>query len=109
MRLRSVAAAAALVLCATLAAAACSSSSDAADTTRRPGPAAPTKPAAVEVKGHSGTVKRQSTAPRTNEQDPVGSAKCATSAADIPAECALDLSFGESSDGEPGPGAPAAH
>ncbi|WP_063803657.1 hypothetical protein [Streptomyces silvensis] len=98
--------------------AACSSSSDAADTTRPAGPAAPTKPASAEVKGHidietdepwSGGPEMgepRSGEPEMGEQDGAGPAKCATSAADIPDECALDLSFSESTDGEPGPVAP---
>jgi hypothetical protein len=89
MRLRAIAASAVLVLCATTGAAACSSSSDAADTadtTRPAGPAASTESAS------------------DGGGDP---AECATSAAEIPEECALDLSFSESTDAEPTAGSPA--
>ncbi|GHC64649.1 hypothetical protein [Streptomyces flavofungini] len=106
MRLRTVAASAALVLCATTGAAACSSSPDAADTSRPAGPAA-TKPAPAEdVRGRIETGKRQAGAPKTGGHDGAHSPECAASAAEIPEKCALDISFAESTDGEPGDGAP---
>ncbi|WP_030685615.1 hypothetical protein [Streptomyces sp. NRRL B-1347] len=107
MRFRTVAASAALVLCATTAATACSSSSDAKDTTRPAGPAAPEKPTSAEgLKGHIETGKRQAGAPKIGGQDEADATECATSAAEIPEKCALDLSFSESTDGEPGAGSP---
>lgn len=104
MRFRTVAASAALVLSATAGAAACSSSSDAADTTRPAGPSAPKKPASAEdLKGRIETGKRQAGAPRAAGRD---ATECATSAAEIPEKCALDVSFAETTDGEPAAGAP---
>ncbi len=107
MRFRTVAASAALVLCATTATAGCSSSSDAADTPRPAGPTAPTQPTSVDdVKGHIETGKRRAGTPATGVNGTVDAAECETSAAEIPEECALDLSFSETTDGRPGDGAP---
>ncbi|MEW2391017.1 hypothetical protein AB0933_21925 [Streptomyces venezuelae] len=109
MRLRTVAASAALVLCTTAATAACSSSSDTADSTQPAGRTAPTKPASVDdMQGSIETGKRQAGPPATAGPDKANSAECATSAAEIPEECALDLSFSETTDGKPDTGAPAA-
>ncbi|MFD5201784.1 hypothetical protein ACFWM7_16885 [Streptomyces sp. NPDC058375] len=99
MRLRTVAASAALVLCATVGAAACSSSPDVTDADRPAAPAtAPAPGGGPEGKIETG--KRQAGGPEVNGQSVAGPEKCATSAADIPAECALDLSFVELSEGE---------
>ncbi len=99
MRLRTVAASAALVLCVTVGAAACSSSPDATDAE---GPAAPaTVPApAGGLEGKIETGKRQADGPELNGQSVAGPEKCATSAAEIPAECALDLPFADVAEGE---------
>lgn len=98
MRLRTAAASAVLVLCTTAGAAACSSSPDAADVTR---PAVPTAPAPVEgLAGNIETGKRQAGPPELNGQSVAGPAKCATSAAEIPAACALDLTFADFTEGE---------
>ncbi|MET9769075.1 hypothetical protein [Streptomyces sp. NPDC006415] len=98
MRLRTAAASAVLVLCATVGAAACSSSPGTADAER---PAAPTAPAPGDgLEGKIETGKRQAGGPELNGQSVAGPEKCATSAADIPAECALDLSFADVSEGE---------
>ncbi|MEV0443759.1 hypothetical protein AB0I84_25800 [Streptomyces spectabilis] len=107
MRLRTVAASAALVLCATTVGTACSSSADATDTTRPAGPAVPTKSASAEdLKRHIETGERQTGEPRIGGQDASDITECATSAAEIPEKCALDPSFAESSEGEPGAGSP---
>ncbi|MGW6580910.1 hypothetical protein ACWF76_16255 [Streptomyces globisporus] len=98
MRLRTAAASAALVLCATAGLAACSSSPDVVDAER---PAAPTAPASVEgLAENMETGKRQAGSPELNEQSVAGPEKCARSAADIPAECAVDPSFAEVTEGE---------
>ncbi|MFD0412498.1 hypothetical protein [Streptomyces sp. NPDC127108] len=104
MRVRTVAASAALVLCATAGAAACSSSSDASDSRRPAGPSTSEKRASAEgMEGRIETGKRQAAGPKMEGRD---STECATSAAEIPAKCALDVSFSESTDGEPAAGAP---
>ncbi|WP_405651090.1 hypothetical protein [Streptomyces sp. RK9] len=104
MRVRTVAASAALVLCATAGAAACSSSSDAADSGRRTGSSTPGKPAAADdFKGRVETGKAQAGGPRIEGRDVT---ECAVSAAEIPEKCALDVSFSESTEGEPAAGEP---
>ncbi|MFJ6613728.1 hypothetical protein ACIQPT_26010 [Streptomyces sp. NPDC091289] len=104
MRFRTAAASAALVLCATAGVAACSSSSDTADAER---PAAPTVPAPEEGPlGKIETGKRQTGPPELNGQSAAGPAKCATTVAEIPAECALDLSFADFAEGERASGPP---
>ncbi|MFI1222217.1 MULTISPECIES: hypothetical protein [unclassified Streptomyces] len=102
MRFRTGAVAAALVLCAATGLAACSSSSDTADATRPAGgPAVPTTAGpADDLTGHIETGKRQAGPPEMDGQHATGSAQCATSAAEIPAECALDLSFSGITEGE---------
>ncbi|MET8880154.1 hypothetical protein ACFYZ6_16405 [Streptomyces rubiginosohelvolus] len=98
MRLRTAAASAALVLCATAGLAACSSSPGTADAER---PAAPTAPASVEgLAENIETGKLATEPPELNEQSVAGPEKCARSAADIPAECAVDPSFAEVTEGE---------
>ncbi|WP_435599249.1 hypothetical protein [Streptomyces anulatus] len=107
MRFRTVAVSAALVLCATAGGAACSSSSDTADATRPEGPAASTT--AVPVDGRAGyieTGERRAGPPETDGRTGAGPAACETSAAAIPAECALDLSFHDIAEGEPAAGPP---
>jgi len=107
MRLRTVAASAALVLCAATGAAACSSSSDSSESTRPAGPAASAETAPVEgMAGNIETGKRQAGPPQMDGQSAKDSSACAASAEEIPAECALDLSFAESSVGEPAAEAP---
>lgn len=104
MRLRTAVASAALVLCATTGAVACSSSPDAADADR---PAAPAAPAPEEgLAGNIEVGKRQAGPPELNGQSVAGPAKCATSVAEIPAECALDLSFADFTEGERAAGPP---
>ncbi|MFE9460535.1 hypothetical protein [Streptomyces californicus] len=100
MRLRTATASAALVLAAVMGTAACSSA-PAADADR---PSAPTAPAPAEglegLEGKVETGKRAAGAPELNEQSAAGPAKCAKSAADIPEDCALDLTFAEFTEGE---------
>jgi hypothetical protein len=101
MRFRTASATAALIVCTAVAGTACSSS-DAASTTPPAGPAATTKPASVGETAHIETGRRQSGGPTMDGgHDSVGPAKCATSAAEIPEECALDPSFAKRTDGEP--------
>ncbi|MEU5370788.1 hypothetical protein ABZ362_17720 [Streptomyces sp. NPDC005951] len=98
MRLRTAAASAALVLCATVGLAACSSSPGTADAER---PAAPTAPGSVEgLAENIDTGKLATEPPELNEQSVAGPEKCARSAADIPAECAVDTSFADVTEGE---------
>ncbi|MFD3979603.1 MULTISPECIES: hypothetical protein [Streptomyces] len=98
MRLRTAAASAALVLCAAAGAAACSSSPDAADAERT---TSRTGPASVEGLAESvETGKRQAAPPELNGQSVPGPEKCATSVAEIPADCAVAPSFAESTEGE---------
>ncbi|MGW1291881.1 hypothetical protein [Streptomyces sp. NPDC002533] len=98
MRLRTAAASAALALCATAGLAACSSSPDTADAERS---TTRTGPASVEgLAENMETGKRQTGAPELNGQSVAGPEKCARSAADIPAECAVDPSFAEVTEGE---------
>ncbi|MEV1044929.1 hypothetical protein [Streptomyces sp. NPDC049916] len=104
MRLRTAAASAALFLCAALGAVACSSSPD---TTRPAAPTAPTAPADGPA-GSSRTGERRTAGPaelneqtaEVNEQSVADPEACATSAAEIPAACALDLTFADVSEGE---------
>ncbi|MFI5899277.1 hypothetical protein [Streptomyces cyaneofuscatus] len=107
MRFRTVAASAALVLFAMTGAAACSSSSGAAETPQPPaGPAASVESAPVEgMAGRIETGKRAGV-PTLDGQSVVGPSECAVPVEEIPAECALDLSFDESSVGEPAADAP---
>ncbi|MEU3833465.1 hypothetical protein [Streptomyces microflavus] len=107
MRFRTVAASAALVLCAAAGATACSSSPDGSESTRPAGPASSTE--AVPLEGMAGKIetgKRQAGPPQMDGQSARDSSVCAASAEEIPAECALDLSFAESSVGEPAAEAP---
>ncbi|KAB2592916.1 hypothetical protein F5983_07495 [Streptomyces arboris] len=107
MRFRTAAASAALVLFAMTGAAACSSSSGAAETPQPPaGPAASVKSAPVE--GMAGRVEtgKRAGVPTLDGQSVVGPSECAVPVEEIPAECALDLSFDESSVGEPAADAP---
>ncbi|MFH9688076.1 hypothetical protein ACH4LE_17405 [Streptomyces sp. NPDC017413] len=98
MRFRTVAVSAALVLCATAGAAACSSPSDTADVTR---PATSATPVPVEgMAGSIETGERRAGPPETDGRVGVGLPVCETSAAVIPAECALDLSFHTIAEGE---------
>ncbi|MFF6907372.1 hypothetical protein ACFY9Q_15655 [Streptomyces sp. NPDC012389] len=107
MRLRTVAASAVFVLCAAAGAAACSVPSDASDRSRPAGPAASADPAPVEgMTGNIETGKRQAGPPRMEGQSAAGPSECAVPVDRIPVECALDLSFDESSDGELASGAP---
>ncbi|QDQ09517.1 hypothetical protein FH965_02210 [Streptomyces spectabilis] len=107
MRFRTVAASAALVLCATTVGTACASSPDPKDTTRPAGPAVPAKSAsAQDLKRRIETGERRTDEPKMGGRDGSDSTDCATSAAEIPEKCALDLSFAESSEGEPGAGSP---
>ncbi|MFJ8843421.1 hypothetical protein ACIRFF_11010 [Streptomyces cyaneofuscatus] len=88
-------------------AASCSSSSGAAETPRPPaGPAASVKSAPVE--GMAGRVEtgKRAGVPTLDGQSVVGPSECAVPVEEIPAECALDLSFDESSVGEPAANAP---
>ncbi|CAM5738423.1 Serine hydroxymethyltransferase [Streptomyces badius] len=97
MRLRTAAASAVLVLCATAGLAACSSSPGTAEADGRPA----TGPASVKELAENieaGTL--QTGPPELNEQSVAGPEKCARSAADIPAECAVDPSFAEVTEGE---------
>ncbi|RPK91197.1 MULTISPECIES: hypothetical protein [Streptomyces] len=98
MRLRTAAASAALVLCAAAGAAACSSSSDAVDAER---PTTRTGPASVEGLAESiETGERRTGPPELTGQSVPGPEKCATSVAEIPAECAIDPSFAGFTEGE---------
>ncbi|MEU3718348.1 hypothetical protein [Streptomyces californicus] len=97
MRLRTATASAALVLATVMGAAACSSSPT-ADAERPPAPTAPAPAEGLEGKIETG--KRAAGEPELNEQSVAGPAKCATSAADIPEDCALDLTFAEFTEGE---------
>lgn len=107
MRFRTVAVSAALVLCATAGVAACSSS-DRPDATRPVGPAASATPVPVDgMAGYIETGERRTGPPGTDGRSGAGPAACETSAAAIPAECALDLSFHDIAEGEPAPGPPA--
>lgn len=107
MRFRTVAVTAALVLCATAGGAACSSSPDTADVTRPEGPAASATPVPVDgPAGYTGTGGRRAGPPGTDGRGGADPA-CETSAAAIPEECALDLSFHDIAEGEPAPGPPA--
>ncbi|MFC9172676.1 hypothetical protein [Streptomyces sp. NPDC057107] len=104
MRLRTVAASAALVLCATAGAVGCSAPSDSPEGAR---PGASADPAPVEgMAGSIETGKRQAGPPQLEGQSATGSLECAGSVGEIPAECALDLSFERSSDGELAAGTP---
>ncbi|MDQ0987051.1 hypothetical protein [Streptomyces sp. V2I9] len=103
MRLRTAAASAALVLGAVAGASACSSPA-APDAGR---PAAPTAPAPAEgLEGKIETGERAEGLPEMNEQSVAGPARCATTAAEIPADCALDLTFAEFTEGERADGPP---
>ncbi|MFD4986600.1 hypothetical protein [Streptomyces sp. NPDC058374] len=110
MRIRTVAASAALVLCATVSAAACSSAPEAGagDTSRPAAPASPAAPTPAEdAPERAETGKREAGAPEMDGQEVVTSPEgCATSAAEIPAECALDPEFTETTEAEPADGAP---
>ncbi|KOU04222.1 MULTISPECIES: hypothetical protein [Streptomyces] len=100
MRLRTATASAALVLATVMGAAACSSSPT-ADAERPPAPTAPAPAEGLEgLEGKIETGKRAAGEPELNEQSVAGPAKCATSAADIPEDCALDLTFAEFTEGE---------
>lgn len=102
MRFRTAAASAALVLCAATGAAACSSSSGGSESTRPAGPAAPSDPAPVEgMAGNIETGTRQAGQPQLEGQGVTDPAECAVPVDEIPASCALDLSFSGSSDGQP--------
>lgn len=104
MRFRTVAVSAALVLCATAGAAACSSSPDPADATP---PAGPAKPVPVDgAAGYIETGERRSGPPGTDGRAGSGPTECETSAAAIPAGCALDLPFHDIAEGEPAEGPP---
>ncbi|WP_433400202.1 hypothetical protein [Streptomyces sp. CA-146814] len=107
MRFRTVAASAALALLAATGAAACSSPSGAAETSRPATTPASVKSAPVEgMAGRVETGERQVGGPTVDGQSATGDSKCAVAVGEIPAECALDLSFSRSSDGEPAAGAP---
>ncbi|WTA91039.1 hypothetical protein OG323_19540 [Streptomyces cyaneofuscatus] len=110
MRFRTVAASAALVLFAMTGAAACSSSSDAAETPQSPaGPAASVKSAPVDgMEGMAGRIEtgKRAGVPTLDGQSVVGPSECAVPVEEIPAECALDLSFDEMSVGESADAAP---
>ncbi|MFD3908917.1 hypothetical protein HXS80_10030 [Streptomyces sp. CB04723] len=97
MRLRTATASAAFVLATVMGAAACSSSPT-ADAERPPAPTAPAPAEGLEGKIETG--KRAVGEPELNGQSVAGPAKCATSAADIPEDCALDLTFAEFTEGE---------
>ncbi|MEI5035398.1 hypothetical protein RB201_30200 [Streptomyces sp. S1A(2023)] len=98
MRLRTATASAALVLYAAAGAVACSSSPDAVDAER---PTTRTEPASVEGLAESiETGKRQTGPPELNGQSVPGPEKCATSIAEIPADCVVDPSFAEFTEGE---------
>ncbi|MFJ9980438.1 hypothetical protein [Streptomyces cyaneofuscatus] len=90
-------------------ASACSSSSGAAETPQSPaGPAASVKSAPVE--GMEGVAERVETGkragvPTLDGQSVVGPSECAVPVEEIPAECAVDPSFGEISVGESADGA----
>ncbi|MDP9952154.1 MULTISPECIES: hypothetical protein [Streptomyces] len=103
MRLRTATASAALVLATVMGVAACSSSPT-ADAERPPAPTAPAPAEGLEglegLEGKIETGKRAAGEPELNEQSVAGPAKCATSAADIPEDCALDLTFAEFTEGE---------
>ncbi|MFH9267118.1 hypothetical protein ACH4KN_23135 [Streptomyces sp. NPDC017546] len=104
MRMRTAAVSAALVLCAMAGTAACSSSPDTSDATRPAGPATP-----VPVDGKAGYVEtgeRQGGPPGTDGRVGAGPAECETSAAAIPAECALDIPFHDIAEAEPAGGPP---
>ncbi|MFI8195579.1 hypothetical protein ACIF6K_03435 [Streptomyces sp. NPDC085942] len=102
MRLRTAAASVALVLGAATGASACSSPQDAPD--RPAAPAAEAPPKGLEGKIEAG--ERATSAPELNEQRVSGPAKCATSAAEIPADCALALTFADVTEGERADGPP---
>ncbi|MFJ9637049.1 hypothetical protein [Streptomyces sp. NPDC101178] len=107
MRFRTVAASAALALLAATGAAACSSPSGAAETSRRATAPASAESAPVEgIAGRVETGDRQKGGPTFDGQSVSRAYECAVAAGEIPAECALDLSFAESSDGEAAVGAP---
>ncbi|MFH9292604.1 hypothetical protein [Streptomyces sp. NPDC017520] len=107
MRFRTVAVSAALVLCATAGTAACSSPSDAADGTRPAGPATSATPVPGDgMAGNIETGERRAGPPETDGRVGAGPAMCETSAAAIPAECALDLSFHDIAEGEQAAGPP---
>ncbi|CAM5739415.1 hypothetical protein SBADM41S_03921 [Streptomyces badius] len=94
---RTAAASAVLVLCATAGLAACRPRR----APRRPSGGPPTGPASVKELAENieaGTL--QTGPPELNEQSVAGPEKCARSAADIPAECAVDPSFAEVTEGE---------
>lgn len=107
MRLRAATATAVLILCATTGMTACSSTPD-AGATKAPTGRTTTNPApADDVKGSITTGKRRAAAPTTTDGPKADSRpECATSAAEIPKECALDLSFSQSSEGQPTTGSP---
>ncbi|MFH9609994.1 hypothetical protein [Streptomyces sp. NPDC017448] len=102
MRLRTAAASAALVLGAVTGASACSSPPAAPD--RPAAPTAEAPPKGVEGKIEAG--ERAPGAPESKEQSVAGPAKCATSAAEIPAECALAPAFADFTEGERADGPP---
>lgn len=107
MRFRTVAASAAFVLLAATGAAACSSPSDAAETSRPATTPASAKSAPLDgLAGRVETGERQKGGPTLDGLSVTRASECAVAVEEIPAECALDLSFAESSDGEPAAGAP---
>ncbi|AXI72590.1 hypothetical protein DTW94_15900 [Streptomyces cavourensis] len=107
MRFRTVAASAALVLCAVTGVAACSALPGGSESSRPavPGPSASPSP----VDGMTGDIetgKRQAGPPLMEGQSGESATQCAGVVEEIPAECGLDLSFAESSDGQAAPHAP---
>ncbi|ATY96746.1 hypothetical protein CVT27_15715 [Streptomyces cavourensis] len=107
MRFRTVAASAALVLCAVTGVAACSALPGGSESSRPavPGPSASPSP----VDGMTGDIetgKRQAGPPLMEGQSGESATQCAGAVEEIPAECGLDLSFAESSDGEAAPHVP---
>lgn len=107
MRFRAVAASAALVLGAATGVAACSSLPDGSGSSRPAAPGPSDSPSPVDgLTGDIETGKRQPGPPLMVGQGGEGTTRCAGEVEEIPAECALDLSFGESSDGQEAPHAP---
>ncbi|MET7871936.1 hypothetical protein ABZS90_19400 [Streptomyces cyaneofuscatus] len=91
-------------------AAACSSSSGGAETPQPPaGPGASVKSAPVEgMEGVAGRVEtgKRAGVPTLDGQSVVSPSECAVPVEEIPAECAVDPSFGEISVGESAGDAP---
>ncbi len=107
MRFRTVAASAALVLCAATGVAACSALPGGSESSRPAAPGPSVSPSPVDgMTGDIETGKRQAGPPLMEGQSGEGATQCAGAVEEIPAECALDLSFAESSDGEAAPHAP---